>query len=477
MSRKRKREEEAAAAGIGPPSESTDEPAGQPAGDAEPESDAAPVGAEAVAAAGASAASVGDAPARSGRITPVDIQQKVFRASFRGYNEREVDQFLDSVTEEVARLTAEAKGLREALERAEMRPTTRIGAGDPGGADEARVEAADILASARDEAARLVAEARSEAVVILGGAGAGQSASATGPGRDFIHRERDFLQNLAALIQEHAEAIREDLKRSRGGDGAGAAAVPGAGAGAVAASATGAPAAIPADESDAGEMLAADEPEAARTTGTGLDAIADEGASADGEPVPEDAVLELGEEEDAASSDAEPEREGAEGWDHEGATSAPAGPLEPWESWGGEDPVGEPAHEPSVQPWDDRGDESDVAAEPTSGAGEDAGSGEPDVVDEDGTEPEGTVPERSDAVAAGVDAPADADDAPADSPEEGDAAQSPGRDEFDLGTAEEESDPRVPANIWNEDPSRAKERDAEADQEGRSLRELFWGEE
>ena len=43
-----------------------------------------------------------DAPSSGPRkVTPVDIQQKEFRLAFRGYSEREVDQFLDDVTEVV----------------------------------------------------------------------------------------------------------------------------------------------------------------------------------------------------------------------------------------------------------------------------------------------------------------------------------------------------------------------------------------
>ena len=180
-----------------------------------------------------------DAPAPAtqvSRISPIDIQQKVFRSSVRGYHEREVDQFLDEVTEELARLLAETRSLREQLERAEMRPTARFGADAEGAAEleDARVQAARTLADAREEAARVVAEARSEAVVILdaaaagaerpgaagaaGAAAAGAAATATGraPDRDFIHREREFLQAMASLIQDHAEAIRDDLRRVRG---------------------------------------------------------------------------------------------------------------------------------------------------------------------------------------------------------------------------------------------------------------------
>ena len=38
----------------------------------------------------------------SGRVTPMDVQQVEFRLAFRGYNERDVDAFLDRLTEDLA---------------------------------------------------------------------------------------------------------------------------------------------------------------------------------------------------------------------------------------------------------------------------------------------------------------------------------------------------------------------------------------
>jgi DivIVA domain-containing protein len=142
------------------------------------------------------------------RITPVDIQQKEFRVAMRGYHEQDVDQFLDDVTEEVARLYAENKRLREELEFA---GTRRV---DVGGAQEAEA----ILRGARDEADRLLAEARARAAVEsarLDPAGTAGSRSAPADLGPFITREREFLQGLADLIQSHAEAVKQQLRKSR----------------------------------------------------------------------------------------------------------------------------------------------------------------------------------------------------------------------------------------------------------------------
>jgi DivIVA domain-containing protein len=144
------------------------------------------------------------------RITPVEIQQKEFRMAFHGYNERDVDAFLDEVTEEVGRLHAENKRLREDMG---ARGTTRI---DTGAAAEADV----IVREAREEAARIVAEAESKGAAAASAAaqriaGPGSFASSRNFINAFLGRERDFLQGLAGLIQSHAESVKEDIRVSR----------------------------------------------------------------------------------------------------------------------------------------------------------------------------------------------------------------------------------------------------------------------
>ena len=139
------------------------------------------------------------------RITPVDIQQKEFGLAIRGYNERDVDQFLDELTEEVARLYAENKRLREEVEFAR---TSRL---NLGGAEEAEA----ILRQAREEAARLLAEARARASAGDQGAGAPAGRGTAAALAPFVAQEREFLQSLANLIQTHAEAVKDQIRRAR----------------------------------------------------------------------------------------------------------------------------------------------------------------------------------------------------------------------------------------------------------------------
>jgi len=48
-------------------------------------------------------------------ITPLDIQNKEFRRSIRGYNEAEVDEFLDEVMKDFEKLYKENMELKDKI--------------------------------------------------------------------------------------------------------------------------------------------------------------------------------------------------------------------------------------------------------------------------------------------------------------------------------------------------------------------------
>lgn len=135
-----------------------------------------------------------------GRITPIDVQQVEFRLAFRGYNERDVDAFLDRITEDLSHYLEENQRLRTGT--VSVAPAV-----SPDGAEAARREAEQILAQAREEAAEIVRRAEREAAAIqaTASAGAGGPRAAVAP---FLNREREFLQNLGSIVQSHAEEIR-----------------------------------------------------------------------------------------------------------------------------------------------------------------------------------------------------------------------------------------------------------------------------
>jgi DivIVA domain-containing protein len=118
----------------------------------------------------------GSAPA--GRITPQDVQQKEFRvARFgAGYRMREVDEFLDQVTDAMSALVAESERLRR-------------GSADRGSASGRPSPPASLPASA-DDAGRTAVDA-------------------------FLRREKGFLQDLGGLVQTHAEELRSMVREVR----------------------------------------------------------------------------------------------------------------------------------------------------------------------------------------------------------------------------------------------------------------------
>ena len=138
-----------------------------------------------------------DAPAMGdARITPEEVQQVEFRLAFRGYNERDVDAFLDRITE----------GLSATLEENER---MRAGAGGSlPGTSGSTAEAEVTLARARSEAEEILRRAREEAAGIraTAGIGSGDARNAVAP---FLNREREFLQSLGSLVQTHAEEIKQ----------------------------------------------------------------------------------------------------------------------------------------------------------------------------------------------------------------------------------------------------------------------------
>jgi DivIVA domain-containing protein len=145
-------------------------------------------------------------------VTPADIQSKEFSVSrFGGYRMRDVDEFLDHITESMTKLSDENERLRTATG---LPAAPSIGSPDL--ADTSR-QADEIIERARAEAATIVQDARAQVAAAAGGAVA--AATGTDAGRaavaPFLSQERDFLQQLAALVQSHAESVKGMAKASR----------------------------------------------------------------------------------------------------------------------------------------------------------------------------------------------------------------------------------------------------------------------
>jgi DivIVA domain-containing protein len=137
------------------------------------------------------------------RISPADIQRQEFGVSrFGGYRMRDVDEFLDRLTESTEILVAENERLRSGA-------APIVGTADLTEVDR---QADEILRRARDEAARIVEAARGQqAAMSMGPVDDAQRAAVDA----FLTQERAFLQSLATLVQGHAESVKAMARRSR----------------------------------------------------------------------------------------------------------------------------------------------------------------------------------------------------------------------------------------------------------------------
>jgi DivIVA domain-containing protein len=110
-----------------------------------------------------------------GRVTPQDVQQKEFRVTRvgAGYRMREVDEFLDQITDTLSALIAENDRLRMT-----------------GGAGPVPSASQSAPAATSSRADRGAVDA-------------------------FLQREKGFLQDLGGLVQAHAEELRSMIRAAR----------------------------------------------------------------------------------------------------------------------------------------------------------------------------------------------------------------------------------------------------------------------
>jgi DivIVA domain-containing protein len=146
-------------------------------------------------------------------VTPADIQQKEFGVSrFGGYRMRDVDEFLDHVTVSMTKLAEDNQRLRSAT-GVPAAPGVTPAIGAPDLAETSR-QADEIIERARAEAATIVREAREQAAA-MSATGGSEPTAARAAVAPFLSQERDFLQQLATLVQGHAESVKGMAKASR----------------------------------------------------------------------------------------------------------------------------------------------------------------------------------------------------------------------------------------------------------------------
>jgi DivIVA domain-containing protein len=138
-------------------------------------------------------------------LTPEDVRTKEFRNSFRGYNEEEVDAFLDEVEAELTRLLSENSELAGRATTAPAAAAAAPAAMPPMGETEemlrrtlliAQRTADETIAEAKAEADKMVADARMHAQQMV--SQAQQQANA----------QIGDLENRRRSLEAHIEGLR-----------------------------------------------------------------------------------------------------------------------------------------------------------------------------------------------------------------------------------------------------------------------------
>jgi cell division initiation protein len=146
-------------------------------------------------------------------ITPMDIRNKEFKKSFKGYNENEVDEFLDKVIGDYERIYRENGELKDRIsidnERIEsynsmeksLQSTLLI----------AQTTAEDIIANSRKKAEMITKEAEEQARRIIEEA----NSSVININRDFEELKKEvqvFKTRFKTLLESEIESLNATLK-------------------------------------------------------------------------------------------------------------------------------------------------------------------------------------------------------------------------------------------------------------------------
>lgn len=154
------------------------------------------------------------------KVTPLDIQQKRFHLGFRGYDRKEVEDFLELAREEMEALVREVTELREFRQaseerlqefkdREDMLKNTML---------TTQKVAEDMKENARKEASLIIKDAEIRAQQILE-RGQEERAKLEADVLNLRRRKHHFLQDMKKVVQMHLEMVNFEESGSEVNDG------------------------------------------------------------------------------------------------------------------------------------------------------------------------------------------------------------------------------------------------------------------
>jgi DivIVA domain-containing protein len=155
-------------------------------------------------------------------LTPEDVEKQVFKERFRGYDQDEVDRFLDRVAASVGEFIRERDLLRdrvrelerqaaESSESGELLQRTLVAAQRTADEtiDEARATAEQTVEDARHQAEEILAQARNEAEETVAAAHqrSGENERQAHEALDHVRRVVEDLSRFRSEYRERVEAV------------------------------------------------------------------------------------------------------------------------------------------------------------------------------------------------------------------------------------------------------------------------------
>lgn len=149
-------------------------------------------------------------------LTPLDIQNKEFRRALRGYNEQDVDEFLDEIVRDSEAQVRETASLRDQISRLEERLAqyTEIEDVLKRTLISAEEAAGEMRAAARKDADLTVREAKEQARQEIDSARRECAAA-----REDLARTRQEYRNFLARVKGELKGQLEAIERLTAGEG------------------------------------------------------------------------------------------------------------------------------------------------------------------------------------------------------------------------------------------------------------------
>ncbi len=150
------------------------------------------------------------------KLTPLDIHHKEFHRAIRGYNEEEVDDFLDEVAEEFEKLFKENIDLKEQIEKVKEKAGQfeNLQSTIQNVLITAQKSADEVLAQAKRDAEQIIRDAEARARELIEEASRGKE-DLEASFADLKNAEREFRERFKSMLESYLRLVEGEMERPK----------------------------------------------------------------------------------------------------------------------------------------------------------------------------------------------------------------------------------------------------------------------